>query len=164
MAFEPLGLLKGELRFEVPIGALDDIRFERIVRGFAAHYLITRRDSSGFAFERGEGYVRAGRWDAFGYVDSGTVKRLAQASDTFAELGENVVAFQPRYAGLSCAFNIRVLLIFWVVALAAGGWLIGGPAVVWAFGFLVAIVFTAQLTRTSFQRKLNNWLARESWN
>ncbi len=164
MAFDPVALFKGELHFEMPLAALDDVRFDRIVRGFAAHYDVSQQDSISFQFARGEGYIRAGRWDAFGYVDSGRVVRIRQQTpEPYAE-SANVIAFQPRYAGLECRFNIRVLLIFWAFALAAGWWFGGGPFVAWAFAFLVAVIGSAQLTRASFRRKLNLWLARESWN
>lgn len=73
MQLDPSQLFVGRLVYVEPVAALDDIRFERIIRGFAQHYEVTTHDAASFSFERGEGYLEISKGDAFGYVDRGTI-------------------------------------------------------------------------------------------
>ncbi len=157
-------LFIGRLTYVEPLPALDDVRFERIVRGFAKHYDVTTLDGSRFTFARGEGYLRIGAGDAFGYVDSGIVERLRDRVQPADVAGDNVVAMPPRYNGLKLSFNFRVLLVYWAVSLIAGWLFFGGDWPYWLVGFIAATAASAALVRRSLRAKLAVWLARETWN
>jgi hypothetical protein len=157
-------LLIGKLIYEEPFSALDDVRFERVIRGFAQHYDVTTHNASDFSFARGEGYLQISRGDAFGYVDSGRVERLSNAAPPMEAIGGNVVLMPPRYHGLRFTLNIRVLLVYWAFALLVGWLFFGGEWIFWLAGFFVAAAASVALIRRSLRAKLSTWLARESWN
>jgi hypothetical protein len=153
----------GRLVYVEPSPALDDIRFERIVRGFAQHYDVTSHSARSFSFARGEGYLRLDRWDAFGYVDGGHVERL---TDNFPEDQEpvgDVVMMPPRFNALRFSFNLRVALAFWVFVLLCGWLLIGGDWMWWLIGLVIAYGMTISVVRRSVRAKLETWLVRASW-
>jgi hypothetical protein len=161
MAVDVNELVRGRLSYAVREAALDDVRFERVRNGFAAHYLVHDLGANRFSFERGEGYLRAGRFDAFGLVDGGQVERVREA----APLSEgNVIAFAPIHGWLRYSLDIRTTLIVWafVVFFVAFGF---GADWLLSLAALVAIwVATIVLVQASLRKKVQAWLARESWN
>lgn len=161
MAVDLGELVRGRLNYAVREAALDDVRFDRIRAGFAAHYLVHDLGANRFSFERGEGYLRAGRFDAFGLVDSGTVERVREGAPVS---DGNVIAFAPLNGWLRYTLDIRTTLIVWAfvvffVAFGMGAdWLL-------SLATLVAIwVVTIVLVQASLRKKVRIWLARESWN
>ncbi len=48
-------LFIGTLIYNEPMAALDDLRFERILRGFAGHYLVHPLSQTQFALNGGRG-------------------------------------------------------------------------------------------------------------
>jgi len=158
-------LADGMLVYDTPFAALDGERFERIARGFGHHYLVEWANPDGFSFERGEGYTKLQRWDAFGYVDSGTVERLRNPQVALADQGSNVVVLPSGWKAIRFALNIRVILIFWAFLLGAL-WLftgVGHPAA-WLAGFGLVYAVHVRLIMRSLDRKLAAWMARASWN
>ncbi len=157
-------LARGRLVYDEPIAALDDIRFERILRGFADHYDVSSHSGSLFSFDRGEGYPRFERFDAFAYVDAGTVERLRNLAMADAVVDGNLVMMPPRFSAVRFSFNIRVITIFWAFALFAGWALLRGDLLFWGIGFLALYGLHIGLVAASLRRKLKRWLAKESWN
>lgn len=159
-------LADGTLRYEMPWPAIDGDRFERVARGFGEHYELEWRTADGFAFGRGEGYTKLERWDAFGYVDRGTVERLRADAHDIEGGGDNVVMLPAGYRGIRFTLNMRVILIFWLVLLVMArftlfdrsGWL---P---WIGGFAGVYVLHILLVMRSLRAKLSRWMTRESWN
>jgi hypothetical protein len=164
MAIDLGQLFLGRLVYEEASAALDDVRFERIIRGFAKHYDVTTHSSSLFSFARGEGYLQISRGDAFGYVDSGSIERLSNSPEPMDAPGGNVILMPPRFYGLRFTLNIRVLLIYWAFALVIGWLFFGGDWMFWLVGFVAASTTSIVLIRRSLRAKLDTWLARESWN
>ncbi len=164
MAIDMGQLMLGRVVYEEAVPALDDVRFERIIRGFAQHYEVVTNSSTAFSFARGEGYLQANRGDAFGYVDSGSVERLTNSAEPVEAPGGNVILMPPRFYGLRFSLNIRVLLIYWAFGLLLGWMFFGGEWILWLAGFVAAAVLSITLIRRSLRAKLNQWLARESWN
>ncbi len=161
MALDLARLFTGTLVYDEPMSALDDARFERIISGFGGHYLVTPRSNVSFSFERGEGFDRFGRWDAFAYVDSGDVTRLRGAA---VEIEPGVSLLPPAWNALRLTLNVRVILIFWAAALIVGWWFSGGDWLFWLIGFLALYGAQVWLIRRSVRAKLRQWLVRESWN
>jgi hypothetical protein len=165
MAIEFGPLFTGRLVYDEAWAALDDVRFDRIVQGFAQHYELHSDSANQFSFARGEGYLRLERRDAFGYVDGGTVARLGATprNETVME-GGNIIIMPPRYGVLRFDFRIRVVLAFWAFALGSGFLFFGGDWLIWLIAFIAAFGATIALIKYSLKRKLKIWLARESWN
>jgi hypothetical protein len=153
MAIDLGSLVRGQLVYSVREPALDDIRFERILRGFADHYEVTSHSLARFDFERGEGYVRAGRFDAFGLVDGGTVERLRDTSESNLPALGNVIQFAPRFG-----------FAIWLILFVAGCVIIGGDWLAWIVALVAVWTATIILVQLSLKSKLRRWLARESWN
>ncbi|RJF90958.1 hypothetical protein [Sphingomonas cavernae] len=158
-------LVDGTLAYEMPWPAADGDRFERIARGFAAHYQLDWRSPDAFGFSRGEGYTRFGRRDAFNYVDRGRVERLHAEAQPLDSEGGNVVLLPPGYRGLRFTLNMRVILIFYAVLLATVylAFFPATPVIAWIAGFLAIYVLHILLVIASLRRKLAGWVARESW-
>ncbi len=154
-------LLIGTLIYEEPIAALDDRRFDRIVRGFASHYVVHPLSQLQFAFERGEGFDRFERWDAFAYVDGGTVQRLRVHRADPQEEGR-IVNLPPPWTALRFELNIRVVLIFWALALIIARSFLGGDWLFWGIGFLVLYGLHIALIRRSLRAKLRKWVVGET--
>ncbi len=164
MGIEFGALFAGNLVYDEAWAALDDVRFDRIVAGFAQHYNVAQESGSSFSFARGEGYLRLDRWDAFGYVDGGKVTRVRSAPAQ-SPLGDgNVIMMPPRYGLLRFELGIRVVLTFWAFALGIGYLSAGGDWLWWLIAFIAAYGVTIALIRRSLTKKLKLWLARESWN
>ncbi|AHE52924.1 hypothetical protein [Sphingomonas sanxanigenens] len=165
-----LRLTLGVVNWELGWPALDDARFERILAGFASHYVVTRTSSDAFAFERGEGFDKFRRFDAFAYVDSGRVSRRRNAAvaldDAETPEGARVMAFPAGWRSIQFELNIRVLLIFWAAALIALKLLLapGSNWLWWLGGFVAVYAVYVQLAMRSLRQKLQDWLRRESWN
>jgi hypothetical protein len=158
-----LQLFLGRLVYEEPVAALDDVRFERIIRGFGSHYQVTSASNTKFSFERGEGYHRFERLDAFAYVDLGSVERLGVKG--IAPLPDgNVIMMPPRFSSVRFTLQMRVIVAFWAFLFFSGWILIGGDALFWGIGFLIAYAVQAAMTVRSLRAKLTRWLARGSWN
>jgi hypothetical protein len=164
MAIDLASLVRGQLVYSVREAALDDVRFERILRGFADHYEVTSQSLARFDFERGEGYVRAGRFDAFGLVDGGTVERLRDTSDSNLPALGNVIQFAPRFGWLRFSLNLRVTFAIWLILFVAGCVIIGGDWLAWIVALVAVWTATIILVQLSLKSKLRRWLARESWN
>jgi hypothetical protein len=164
MAIDLGQLFAGRLVYDAPVAALDDVRFERIVRGFAQHYEVTHHSASTFSFERGEGYINIGRFDAFGLVDHGSVERLRAVPPEIDGAGGNVILMPTRYAGLHFTLHIRVIMTLWAFGMLSGWIFIRGDWMWWLIGFIAAVTGTIVLIRRSLRAKLGAWLARESWN
>lgn len=158
-------LADGTLRYEMPLPALDDERFRRIEAGFGTHYVIEWRSSDSFQFSRGEGYTRLKRWDAFGYVDGGTVERLRAEELSLSEPADNVVALPAGYRAIRFTLNIRVILIFWLVLLVAARFVLFDRSswLPWIGGFAAIYALHIGLVIRSLRQKLSQWLARQSW-
>jgi hypothetical protein len=159
-------LVTGIVAYEKPFAALDGERFERIERGFGAHYQVDRVSPDAFRFSRGEGYTRLPRWDAFGYVDRGTVTRVRNAETEVPEIGANIAVLPAGWKAIRFTLDIRVILIFWAVLIAGIHFFAvpDGPLAVWIFGFVVIWVIHVQLVMRSLDGKLAQWMARSSWN
>ncbi|RJT22639.1 hypothetical protein D5I55_12475 [Chakrabartia godavariana] len=157
-------LFIGTLDYTLPMAALDDARFERILRGFASHYVVNPHSHTSFAFERGEGFDTFEKWDAFAYVDGGDVTRLRGQREVEAEPGANIAILPPPWTALRFTLNIRVVLIFWALALIIARSFTGGDWLFWLIGFLTLYGAHVALIRRSLKKKLARWLARESWN
>lgn len=164
MAVDLPRLFIGTLSYDVPSAALDDVRFERILRGFASHYVINATSQSQFSFARGEGFDKFERWDAFAYVDGGSVMRLRTQEVVDALPGGNIAVLPPPWSSLHFNLNIRVVLIFWALALIIARSFLGGDWLFWLIGFLTLYGAHVALIRRSLKKKLGRWLARESWN
>ncbi len=164
MAIDLASLVRGQLVYSVREAALDDVRFERILRGFADHYEVTSHSLSRFDFERGEGYLRAGRFDAFGLVDGGIVERLRDASDANPPALGNVIQFAPRFGWLRFSLNLRVTFAIWTILFIAGFVIVGGDWLAWLVALVGVVTVTIILVQLSLKSKLRRWLARESWN
>lgn len=159
-------LADGTLSYEMAWPAMDGDRFDRIARGFSDHYELEWRSPDAFAFGRGEGYTRLERWDAFGYVDRGTVERLRAESAEIEGGGDNVVLLPAGYRGIRFTLNMRVILVFWIALLLVAHFVLFDSVPIWAWvgGFLFIYVAHIALVVASLSRKLAHWLARESWN
>jgi hypothetical protein len=158
--------LSGVLTYEQPFAALDGERFERIERGFAAHYEIERTSSDAFRFGRGEGYTRLPRWDAFGYVDRGSVARVRADETMIDGPAENVAVLPAGWKAIRFTLDIRVILVFWA-ALIAGLRVFAiseGHPLFWMGGFVLVWLLHARLVMHSLDRKLSTWMARPTWN
>jgi hypothetical protein len=164
MAIDLGQLFAGRLVYDAPVAALDDVRFERIVRGFGQHYEVTSQSASKFYFERGEGYINIGRFDAFGFVDHGSVERLRELPPEIEGVGGNVILMPKRYAGLRFMLHIRVIMTLWAFVMLSGWIFIRGDWMWWLIGFIAVVTGTIVLIQRSLRRKLADWLARESWN
>lgn len=164
MAIDLPRLFLGTLDYTEPMAALDDVRFERILRGFGSHYVVTPVSHTRFAFERGEGFDTFEKWDAFAYVDGGTVTRLRDAFEAEAAPGSNIAILPPPWSALRFTLNIRVVLIFWALGLIIARSFTGGDWLFWLIGFLTLYGAHVALIRRSLKKKLARWLARESWN
>jgi hypothetical protein len=162
MAVDLGALVKGRLVYAVREPALDDIRFERILRGFADHYDITAHGQTGFSFERGEGYLKAGRFDAFALVDGGRVDRIREPRP---ESEGNVVVLAPRFGWLRYDLNVRttlaILAMISFIGAAVGSF---DHFAGWIGGFATSVAATVLVVQWSLRRKLRDWLARQSWN
>ncbi len=154
-------LIVGTLIYEEPMAALDDMRFERILRGFAGHYVVHPLSQSHFAFERGEGFDRFERWDAFAYVDGGTVARLRRAEAIPVAGRGNMAILPPPWVALRFELNIRVVLIFWAFALIIARSFLGGDWLFWGIGFLALYGGHIALIRRSLRKKLKRWVVRD---
>lgn len=158
--------VSGTLAYELPFAALDGERFDRIERGFAEHYDVERSSPDLFSFDRGEGYTRLERWDAFGYVDRGTIERVPSEPHSLEGEAGNVVLLPPGYRALRFTLNMRVILIFYAVLLFLLRFAFFGdtPVPLWIGAFLVIYGIHITLVMRSLERKLRRWMARESWN
>jgi hypothetical protein len=156
-------LFLGTLAYDEPVAALDDARFERVIDGFAGHYLVTPLSNVEFRFERSEGFDRFGRWDAFAYVDGGSVMRLRDRTP-IEGADAKVAVLPPPWFALHFTLSVRVILIFWAAGLALGWFFLGGAWIFWLFGFFGLYGLHIALIRASLRRKLAVWLAREGWN
>jgi hypothetical protein len=155
----------GRLVFSLPTPAMDDVRFERVLRGFGAHYLISETSGSRFAFERGEGFVKFDRFDPFAAIDRGEVERLRTARGVHeGGEGSNIVAFAPRFAALHFRLSVQVMYAVWLLLAIFGFLGAGGDPLYWLIGFLGVYGGNIALVRISLKRKLSLWLTRESWN
>ena len=157
-------LALGRLVYEAPLAAIDDVRFERIMRGFASHYEITSHSGTAFSFARGEGYHRFERFDAFGYVDGGMVERISAHQSNENTFDGVVVMMPPRFSILRFTLNMRVIIAFWAFTLFCGWALLRGDLLFWGIGFLAVYALYIALVAASLRRKLALWLARERWN
>jgi hypothetical protein len=119
MALDLSRLFIGTLDYTIPFAALDDVRFERILRGFGSHYVVHPTSQSSFTFARGEGFDKFEKWDAFAYVDGGTLTRLREQIEVEADPGSNIAILPPPWSGLRLTLNVRVVLIFWALGLNA---------------------------------------------
>ncbi len=164
MAYDIGQLLIGRLVYAEPVSALDDVRFDRILNGFAAHYEVQRDGVAGFQFSRGEGYLRAGRFDAFSLADGGHVERLRNSVAEMDLPDGNVVQMMPRWHGIRFTLTIRVVLLYWLFAMAALWLWLGGDWMLWLVLYIVALVGTVVMIRKSLRKKMDEWLAKESWN
>lgn len=155
-------LLFGRLVYDETVPVLDDVRFERILRGFSAHYEVTTHDSNRFTFARGEGYTKFEGIDAFAYVDLGEVQRLR--TDNEIEHGGNIVLMPPRFGAVRFILGMRVVLAFWAFALLCAWFFVGGSWLWWLIGLIA--VYAAHITMIvrSLRTKLERWLAKSSWN
>lgn len=164
MAVDLKDLGRGVLTYVTREPALDDVRFDRIRSGFGGHYLVRASGPDRFAFERGEGYPRVGRFDAFSLVDGGSVERVRDSDAAEVDSGSNVIAFAPRHGWLRYSLNIRSILVVWAmlflfVALASvGQWLW------WLVGLIAVWTLTIVAVQRSLKGKVREWLARGSWN
>ena len=164
MALDLSRLFIGTLDYTIPFAALDDVRFERILRGFGSHYVVHPTSQSSFTFARGEGFDKFEKWDAFAYVDGGTVTRLREQAELEADPGSNIAILPPPWSGLRLPLNVRVVLLFWALALIIARSFTGGDWLFWLIGFLTLYGAHVALIRRSLKKKLGQWLARESWN
>jgi hypothetical protein len=164
MAIDIKQIFLGKLIYDMPIPALDEVRFERIRRGFGQHYLLPLNSPNMFSFERGEGFLSFGRTDAFAAIDKGEVTRLRSAGPDRMDAGENVFAFRPLYGALHCDLNIRVILALWLMLFIISYFVVGGDWLFWIVGFLAVYGVHITLVRRSLKAKISGWLARESWN
>lgn len=153
-------LFIGNLVYDERLAALDDVRFERILRGFAAHYVVHPLSQSQFAFARGEGFDRFERWDAFAYVDGGSVTRLRRSEAVDLDGAGNVTLLPPPWTALRLDLNIRVVIIFWAFALIIARSFLGGDWLFWGIGFLALYGAHVALIRRSLRKKLGKWVAR----
>ncbi len=160
MAVDLSQLARGLLVYTVREPALDDVRFERIVNGFGGHYLIAARSPNRFTFERTEGYPSVGRFDAFGWVDGGSVERIGQerAADG------NVISFAPRYGWLRLSLNLRTTFMIWLLLFLFAAFAAGGDWLAWLVALVAIWTVTILLVQASLRTKIRRWLARESWN
>lgn len=158
-------LADGTLSYAMPCPAIDGDRFDRVARGFAAHYELEWHSPDRFGFGRGEGYSRLERWDAFSYVDRGTVERLHADANDAGDIGGNVVALPAGYRGLRFTLNMRVILVFYAALLLVVyfAFFVRTPILAWIGGFLVIYALHIAFVIWSLRRKLTRWLARESW-
>jgi hypothetical protein len=154
----------GKLLYDLPIAALDDVRFERIRRGFGQHYLLPLNSPNMFSFERGEGFVSFGKTDVFAAIDKGEITRLRSDGPETSAAGENVFVFRPVYGALHCTLNIRVILALWLMLFIISFFVVGGDWFLWIVGFLFVYGVHIGLVRRSLKVKISGWLARESWN
>jgi hypothetical protein len=164
MALDLGQLFAGRLVYAEPVTALDDVRFDRIIKGFADHYVVSQESETRFSFARGEGYNRAGRFDAFGLADSGSVERLRNAAPLTDLPGGNVVLMPPRYHGIRFVLTVRVVLVFWLLTLFSAWLYFRGDWMPWLIAYVAATIFTVVAIRRSLKAKLRLWLAKESWN
>lgn len=158
-------LADGTLRYEMPWPALDDERFRRIEAGFARHYDVEWSSIDGFRFSRGEGYTKLERWDAFGYVDGGTVERLRAEELSLSEPADNVVALPAGFRAIRFTLNIRVIIIFWAILLIAARFFLFEYSswLPWIGAFVAIYALHVGLVIASLRRKLARWLARQTW-
>jgi hypothetical protein len=160
MAVDMGQLARGMLCYAVREPALDDVRFDRIIAGFSDHYAVSRQSSNRFSFERTEGYLSVGRFDAFGLVDGGTVERVGEER----EADGNVITFAPRYGWLRLTLNLRTTFMMTVLIFIFAGIAKGGDWLWWLVGLIASLTVTISIVQASLRRKLRRWLARESWN
>jgi hypothetical protein len=154
-------LLLGRLVFTDPQVALDDARFERVISGFGGHYLVTPTSPDSFTFQRGEGFDKFERWDAFAYVDQGHVTRLR---DPDRQSGDGNIIMLPRFTGLQFSLNMRVFLVFWAFAFAVAWFFLHGDPMFWGIGFLALYGLYVSLIISSLKKKMARWTERKSWN
>ena len=164
MAVNLSDLSKGILTYAVKEPALDDVRFDRIRTGFALHYLVDENSPNRFRFERGEGYPRVGRFDAFALIDSGSIMRVRDGGDVPAHDGDNVIAFTPRYGWLMLSLNIRSTLILWALMLLFLWFAFGGDWLGWLVALIAGWTGAIVAVQRSVRSKTREWLARGSWN
>ncbi len=164
MAVNLKDLSRGILTYAVKEPALDDIRFDRIRSGFATHYLLDENSPSRFRFERGEGYPRVGKFDAFALVDGGSIMRFRDGEAEPSYEGDNVIAFAPRYGWLMLSLNIRSTLILWALLLLFLWFAFGGDWLAWLVGLIAGWTFAIVAVQRSVRSKIREWLARGSWN
>ncbi len=160
MAVDMGQLARGMLCYNVHEPALDDVRFERIINGFEEHYAVSRLSSNRFSFERTEGYLRAGRFDAFGLVDGGSVERVGEAWESDG----NVISFAPRNSWLRFTLNLRATFMIWLLLFLFAAFARGGDWLLWLAAFIAVEALTVLLVQWSLKQKLRTWLARTSWN
>jgi hypothetical protein len=156
----------GKLVFALNTPAMDDVRFERVLRGFGGHYLVNPHSGSRFSFERGEGFVKFDKFDPFAAIDRGEVERLHSVRGVDEKLGENsnVIAFAPRFGGLHFRLGVQVMYAVWLLLAIFGFIAVGGDPMWWIVGFLTVYGVNIALVRISLRRKINRWLAPETWN
>ncbi len=164
MAIDMGQIALGRLVYDVNVPALDDVRFERVVRGFARHYEVETQTGSRFSFARGEGYLSIGRWDAFGMIDAGSVERLRNIGEEQQQVGGNVILMPPRFGAIRFSLSMRVVLAFWAFALFCGWFFVGGDWIFWLFGYVLVVAGSIVMIRRSLATKLEIWLARSTWN
>jgi hypothetical protein len=164
MAVNLKDLSKGILSYAIKEPALDDVRFDRIRTGFAGHYLVDENSSSRFRFERGEGYPRVGRFDAFALIDSGSIMRVKDGGADPAFEGDNVIAFAPRYGWIMLSLNIRSTLILWALLLLFLWFAFGGDWLAWLVALIAGWTGAIIAVQRSVRAKMREWLAPRRWN
>ena len=162
MAVDLKDLGRGVLTYVTREPALDDIRFDRIRAGFESHYLVQHGGTDRFTFERGEGYPRVGRFDAFSLIDSGSVERVRDGSAVEAEQGGNVIPFGPRFGWLRYSLNIRSILIVWAMLFLFSALAFWGQWLWWLVGIIAVWTATIIAVQRSLKGKVREWLARGS--
>lgn len=161
MAIDLSQLARGYLHYAVRESALDDVRFDRIRAGFGAHYHLFQDGPDSFRFERGEGYLRAGRLDAFALVDDGLVERVREKPRA---LEGNVIAFAAPGGWLRFTLNLRTTFFVWAFVLLFGWFGIGGDWLLWLCAVIAIWAATIITVQISLRRKITAWMAPQSWN
>jgi hypothetical protein len=165
MAINLGDLARGTLSYGVREPALDDIRFDRIRSGFSTHYIVHPGTSSRFSFERGEGYPRVGKFDAFTLVDSGSVERVRDGEPVVeVEENGNVIPFGPRFGWLRFSLNIRSILFVWALLVFFTAMAVGGDWLFWLVALIALWTGTIVAVQRSLKAKVRGWLERGSWN
>jgi hypothetical protein len=165
MAINLGDLVRGTLSYSIREPALDDIRFDRIRSGFSVHYIVHAGTPSRFSFERGEGYPRVGKFDAFALVDSGSVERVRDGEPVVeVEDNGNVIPFGPRFGWLRFSLNIRSILFVWALLVVFTALAVGGDWLFWLVGLIFIWTGTIIAVQRSLKAKVREWLAKGSWN